>query len=101
MECVAVLSVSESVESAMEFRMRVNHMVCIVSLTGVMQSATSVLLEKNSLGDLLVAHALARHTFDGEEFLCRSHHNARNMFVNTWDLKQIDAVKHGFGVLSQ
>ena len=45
------------------------------ALSGTMRSITSVLLEKNSLGDLLDAHALGWHLRDGEEFLCEADHS--------------------------
>ena len=40
----------------------------------------------NRLGDLLDTHALSCHLFNGEKFLCRAHHCARTMLVNTWYL---------------
>ena len=45
----------------------------------------------------VVAIFLGCHFSDGEEFLCRSHHNARKMLVNT-GFETSDAVVDGFGV---
>ena len=42
---------------------------------------------KNRLGDLLDAHALSCHLFDGEKFLCRADQFTRKMVVNTWALR--------------
>ena len=89
-----------SVWRAVECQMRVNDVFCAVferydavwPRLGFSKKTVSVIF--------LLPRPWAAY-FNGEEFLCGTHHNARTIIGNTWELRQNDAAVHGFGVMSQ
>ena len=61
-----------SVEGAMECEMRVNDVICAVSLSGTMRRYHLCATRKICLGDLIDAHALGCHLFNCKKVPLRS-----------------------------
>ena len=63
----------------------INDVFCAVSLSGTASSPTAA---GKAWSQSFCCTCLGRHPFDGEEFLSRTHHGARKMFVNVRVLRQ-------------
>ena len=74
-----------SVETAVEWQILADDALRAVSFSGMIQSAVSVLLEKKSLGDLLLPTPLALIFSIAK----RSSAERTIMHANSWDLRQM------------